>query len=128
MTSITTDGSATVKVIVGAPDQVAAALRRAHADGRLLTIAEVCALPGQRVRLTAVLLEPPPTPGRSQRLRPALTIVAGLIGVAALVSLAWLVLVATTTLITTAISWLGSHWPIIGLVTAVVCVLSSRRR
>jgi hypothetical protein len=109
-------------VVTGDRDEVRAALKRAHTDGRLLSISNACLLPGNRVWLIAVLLDPlaPQTPW--QRIRPWVLGIAALAGVAAFAVLSCLVVSAVVALVAAMVKilfWIIAHLLLIGLFFAV---------
>jgi preprotein translocase subunit SecF len=124
-------------VVTGDRDAVAAAMRRAYADGRLTAITEGKVLPGDRVRITAHLREPAADQSRWERVRPwlvgTLRVAAVLAAVAAVAGLVWLVVLAVmwvVALVAAVIAWIHAHllgiaFGVVALVVFVLACLSS---
>jgi hypothetical protein len=114
--------------VVGDPDQVRAAMARARADGRLVSLGRSEELPGGLVRVTANLVDPTPV-DRWRRLRPWLVGAAVLVGITAAAALAWLVILAVFAVIaavTAAVVWVQTHLLVIGgLALALVLLLGA---
>jgi hypothetical protein len=111
--------------VVGDPDQVWAAMARARADGRLVSLNRSEELPGGLVRVTVDLVDPTPT-GRWRQLRPWLVVSAVLVGVAAAAALVWLVLLAVLAVVaavTAAVVWVQAHLLVIGVVALALVLL-----
>jgi hypothetical protein len=109
-------------VVVGEPDQVRAAMLRAHADGRLMSLIDGEELPGGYVRVTADLIDPT-APGRW---RPWLVGAAVLVGAAALAAVVWLVamaVLAAVAVVAAAVAWVQTHRLAIGGVALMLAVL-----
>jgi hypothetical protein len=133
MTGNKTHVQTTTHRIVGDRDQVAAALHRAQQQGRLHGITDVRPLTGHRIELTAYLAdqptEPPvPRPTRTpwQRIRPWLTALAVLIGLAAVAGLVWLVVLAVlavVALVAAVVAWIGAHWLLLLIIAVALLFL-----
>lgn len=116
-------------VVVGDQRLVCSALERAHADGRLVTVAGVEELPERQVRVTAELREPPlPAcwPPR-RRLRRCLIGAAVLVTLAAVTALVWLLVASVLALVaavTAVAAWVAVHVVVIAVVIGVLLVWS----
>lgn len=107
-------------LVIGERDQVRAALARAYADGWLVDVRGLVALPGDRVQLTADLCEPA---SRNRRRWPWL-VLAWLLAAAAAAGVVWLLVLAVaavTAAVAAALAWLSAHLPV--LVLAAVALL-----
>lgn len=125
-----TDEDIRAHVITGDRDEVGSALRRAHADGRLIAVTDARVLHHNRVRVVADLRMPPPARTRWERCRPWLVgagkVLAALAAVAAVAGLVWLVAVAVLeviALVTALIAWVHTHLIHIGLAVAALVAL-----
>ncbi len=118
-------GQVRTHAVVGDPDQVRAAMARAHADGRLVGLTHGEQLPGGLVRVTAELRDPTPT-SRWRRIRPWLTGAAVLLGVAAVAALVWLLVLAVLALVaavTAAAVWVKAHLLLLGAGALILLAL-----
>jgi hypothetical protein len=112
-------------VITGDRVQVAAALDRARADGRLIAVTQATLLPGGQVQLVAALR----AGSRWQRVRPwliglgkALVVLAVLAAVAGLLWVIGSALVALITLVVAALAWVQAHLVAIGIGIGAVVI------
>jgi len=127
-------------VIVGWPDEVRAALDRAHADGRLVGVDEVSRLADRQVQVSAQLREP--TAPRFRWLvrwswpsaRVWLRVALVLLGAAAVAGLVWAVVAAVTALVavvSAAVSavaaWVSTYWPVLAGIALVLLLCTTGR-
>jgi hypothetical protein len=126
---MSTQAAASVRthLVVGERDQVAAALWRAQADGRLMRLGEVAELGGHRVQVTADLREASPGPARR-----VWRLAAGMFALAMAAGLVWLLVIAVTALIgavsaavAAALAWLSAHLSLLVLGGLLLLLLGS---
>jgi hypothetical protein len=117
----------TTHVITGDRVQVAAAVDRARADGRLVEVTEATVLPGGRVQLVAALR----TRGGSrwQQVRPWLIgvakVVLVLVVLAAVAGVLWVItsaVLALMALVAAAVAWVHAHLLSIGLAVVAAVI------
>ena len=113
--------AAQMRDVVGAPEEIANMLERAHADGRLVSFTE----PERVVRVRVVLREQPSRPAHSSRWNPLdnpapyliATVVVAMAGIAAVVAY------EVVKTVTAAVAWVSGHAMSIGAGAVLVVLL-----
>jgi hypothetical protein len=119
------------RVIVGQPDEVRAALERAHADGRLVQVDELTELADHQVQVTAQLREDRPQRfGWLSRLPwPSAGFWAQLavwvLGLAAVAGVVWAVIAAVTALVSAVVAAVSAYWPALVGIAVVLALLGT---
>jgi hypothetical protein len=118
-------------LVVGWPDQVRAALERAHADGRLVGVDEVTQLADRQVQVTAQIREDQPRrfawlsrlPWPSAEIWAQLAV--WVLGIAAVAGVLWAVIAAVTALVSAVIAAVSTYWPALAGIAIVLLLLGA---